>query len=78
MIEIKRKGNLIMPLTRWAVSELMNEDIIDSYDVLEYSTIGRDIDELDAAIGYWYEMLESGDFMLSHCKFEGKIEVIND
>ena len=76
MIEIRRKGNLIMPLTRWAVNELLNEDIIDSYDVLEYSTIGGDIDELDAAIGHWYEMLESGDFMISQCKFEGKIEVI--
>ena len=76
MIEIRRKGNLIMPLTRWAVNELLNEDIIDSYDVLEYSTIGGDIDELDAAIGHWYKMLESGDFMLSQCKFEGKIEVI--
>lgn len=43
MIEIRRKGNLIMPLTRWAVNELMNEDIID---------------EFDAAIGHWYEILE--------------------
>ena len=61
MIEIRKKGNLIMPLTRLAVNELMNEDIID---------------ELDATIGNWYEINESGEFMLSQCKFEGKIEVI--
>lgn len=78
MIEIRRKGNLIMPLTRWAVNELMNEDIIDSYDVLDHSTIDSDIDELDAAIGHWFEMLEDGDFMLLQCKFSGKIEVITD
>ena len=61
MIEIRRKGNLIMPLTRLAVNELMNEDIID---------------ELDATIGHLYEINESGEFMFSQCKFEGKIEVI--
>lgn len=63
MIEIKRNGNLIMPLTRWAVNELINEDIID---------------EFDATIGHWYEMIEGSDFMLSQCKFSGKIEVITD
>ena len=63
MIEIRRKGNLIMPLTRWAVNELINEDIID---------------DIDAAIGCWYEMDESGEFMLAQCKFEGKIEVIQN
>ena len=61
MVEIRRKGNLIMPLTRWAVNELINEDIID---------------DIDATIGHWYEMIEDSEFMLSQCKFEGKIEVI--
>ena len=68
MIEITLKNNIIKAHTIWAMSELLNEEIVDLSEVL---TISND---LNKCLNHWFNITDSGEFMLSQLKFENKVE----
>ena len=68
MIEITLKNNIIKAHTIWGMSELLNEEIVDISEVL---TISND---LNKCLNRWFNITDSGEFMLSQLKFENKVE----
>ena len=68
MIEITLKNNIIKAHTIWAMSELLNEEIVDISEVL---TISND---LNKCLNHWFNITDNGEFMLSQLKFENKVE----
>lgn len=70
MIEIEIKGDYVKPLTRWAAGELLDEGVIDYYDLTETDYCDGD-DEIDQVVGHWFPI--RAEFMLGQTKFIDKI-----
>lgn len=68
MIEITLKNNKITAHTIWGMSELLNEGIVDMSEVLNINN------DLSKCLNHWFNITDSGEFMLSQLKFENKIE----
>lgn len=68
MIEITLKNNKITAHTVWAMSELLNEGIVDISETLDISN------DLNKCLNHWFNITDCGEFMLSQLKFENKIE----
>lgn len=50
------------------MSELLNEGIVDISEALDISN------DLNKCLNHWFNITDSGEFMLSQLKFENKIE----
>lgn len=54
MIELKVKDNKVSPLTYWAANELLNDDIIDPNDVINWRRLIPNYDSIELMLGEWY------------------------
>lgn len=62
-----------MPLTRWAASELLNDDVIDSNAITDlYDLVTNDLDILDLMINKWFYIKHR--YNLNQEKFENKVD----